>query len=76
MKAESSSVANETFANVRTVKAFSGEEIGIAEFNKSNNGVFNIGKNMAYYYAFMMLCFQFFFNGAFVGVAYISSKEV
>ena len=37
--------------------------------------IFNNGKYMTYYYAFMML-FSSFFNGAFVGVAKISSKDV
>lgn len=45
-------------------------------FNVANDGVFNIGKNMAYYYAIMMLSMQFFFNSAFVGTAWISSKSV
>ena len=31
---------------------------------------------MAYYYASMMFFFQWFFNGAFVGIAFFSSKSV
>ena len=76
VKAEQSSVANETLGNIKTVKAFSGENIGCYFFNESNEGVYNIGKNMAKYYATMMFFFQWFFNGAFVGIAFFSSKSV
>jgi len=76
VKAEASSVANESIGNVKTVKAFSGEEIGVAMFEESNNGVFNIGKNMAKYYAVMMGMFQIFFNGGYIGIAYFSAMSV
>ena len=57
LKADSSASANENLGNIRTVKAFSGESIGVNTFNISTNGVFNIGKNMAIYYAVMMTIF-------------------
>lgn len=55
VKAEASSVANESIGNIKTVKAFSGEEIGVKMFDVSNQGVYNIGVNMALYYAIMMM---------------------
>ena len=76
VKAECSSTANETIGNIKTVKAFSGEMIGVEAFNDSNIGIFNIGKNMAIYYASMMCCFQIFFNGAFLGVSWFSTDAV
>ena len=76
VKAETSSISNETFGNVKTVKAFSGEEIGCNDFNNSNEGVYNIGKNMAYYYAFLMASFILMNQGSFLGVAYFASEEV
>ena len=45
-------------------------------FEESNDGVYNIGVNMAKYYAVMMLCFQLFFNGGYIGIAYFSAKSV
>ena len=76
VKAEASSVANESIGNIKTVKAFSGEDIGVRMFDESNNGVYNIGKNMAYYYAFFMFLMQLFFNGGYIGLAWFSSKSV
>ena len=76
IKAEQSSVANETVGNVKTVKAFSGESFGIETFNTANKGVYNIGKNMAYYYAVMMAFNIFFIQGGMVGTAYFSGKAV
>lgn len=76
VKAEASSVAQESIGNIKTVKAFSGEEIGVNMFVESNDGVFNIGKNMAKYYATMMMLMQFFFNGGYIGVAYFSAQSV
>ena len=76
VKAESSSIANETVGNVKTVKAFSGEAFGIQGFNEANNGVYNIGKNMAYYYAVMMCLFLFFNQVGFVGMSWYSTKPV
>lgn len=46
------------------------------QFNTSNQGVFNIGRNMALYYATMMFCFQTLNFGAFIGTAYITSQSV
>ena len=69
-------MASETVGNCKTVKAFSGEQVGVDEFNKSNEGAFNIGKNMAFYYA-TMFCLLTIFNGCFfIGVAYFSSQQV
>ena len=76
VKAEASSVANESIGNIKTVKAFSGEEIGVGLFDESNNGVYNIGVNMAKYYATMMCLMQFIFNGGYIGVAYFSAQTV
>ena len=76
VKAEASSVANESIGNIKTVKAFSGEEIGVRMFDESNNGVYNIGKNMAYYYAFFMFLMQLFFNGGYIGLSWFSAKSV
>ena len=76
IKAEASSTATENIGNIKTVKAFSGEKIGAQEFEKHNAGALNIGKSMAYYYAFMMMSMQIFFNGSFIGIMYIASREI
>ena len=76
VKAECSSISQETIGNCKTVKAFGGEDDAKKSFNQSSEGVFNIGVNMAKYYACMMLMFQFFFNFAFIGTAFIASKSV
>ena len=45
-------------------------------FEESNNGVYNIGKNMAIYYASTMFLFQLFFNGGYIGIAYFCAESV
>ena len=45
-------------------------------FDESNNGVYNIGKNMAFYYAIFMTIMQLFFNGGYIGLAYFSTESV
>ena len=50
--------------------------MGVENFNTCTNGVFNIGKNMAYYYAIMMIVFNFFVYGGFIAVSYFSTNEV
>lgn len=76
VKAEASSIANESIGNIKTVKAFSGEEISVGMFEVSNNGVYNIGVNMAKYYASMMFLFQLVFNGGYIGIAYFCAESV
>ena len=76
IKAEASSHANETLGNVKTVKAFAGEMVGVDVFNVSNNGVFNVGKNMACYYATFMCLLQLVNGGFFVGIGYFSADSV
>lgn len=76
MKAELSSIASENVGNVKTVKAFAGEQIAAESFELSNIGVTNIGKNMALYMAVMFIFFTTFFNSAFVGMSYFASMGV
>jgi len=45
-------------------------------FEVSNNGVYNIGVNMAKYYASMMFLFQLVFNGGYIGIAYFCAESV
>lgn len=71
-----SSVANENLGNIKTVKAFAGEQIAVENFDLSNFVVTNIGKNMGTYMAWMFICFTLFFNLAYVGMAYITGFAV
>jgi len=71
-----SSVANETLGNIKTVKAFAGEDVAIENFNLSNFVVTNIGYNMGSYMAIMFIFFTFFFQGAFCGMAYVTGFGV
>ena len=52
-----SSIANETLGNVKTVKCFAGEDMASENFEISNKGVENIGKNMGLYMAIMFIVF-------------------
>jgi len=42
-------VAEESFANIRTVKAFSNEEVEFAKFDKGSHGVYLAGRTKAWY---------------------------
>ena len=47
MKAEANVIAEETFSNVRTVKAFNNEEAEIAKYMEKNYRILEVGKNQA-----------------------------
>lgn len=47
-KGAMNTVAEESFANIRTVKAFSNEEEELKKFEKGSNGVYLAGRTKAY----------------------------
>ena len=62
-KAEMNTIAEETFANIRTVKAFATEQAESDRFRARNNKVFALGKRRA------MLCGIMTLFGELVGAA-------
>jgi ABC-type multidrug transport system fused ATPase/permease subunit len=66
-------VAEESFSNIRTVKAFSNEDREIEKFTIGNMIVYEAGKKKALYQAFFSFLTQILLYGAMAGVIYVSS---
>ena len=66
-------VAEESFSNVRTVKAFSNEVEETAKFDKGNDSVFVLGRKKAIYQGFFSFGVQVFLYGGMSGIIYLSS---
>ena len=67
-------IAEETFSNVRTVKAFNTENREIGRFHEKNLEVLKLGKTKACYigiFSFVMTVIIWFSFGAIVYFAYI-----
>lgn len=70
-KGEMMAVAQETFANVRTVKAFADEKGSIKSFQKQNAAVYHIGKIKSYVWGGFMFTYKVFQQAAFACILFI-----
>ena len=64
----------ESFANVRTVKAFSNEDSETSKFGRGNEVVFEAGRKKAVYQAIFAFMTQFLLYAAMAAVIYTSSE--
>jgi ABC-type multidrug transport system fused ATPase/permease subunit len=53
-------VAQETFGNIRTVKAFADEDGAYKSFSKKNSDLYQIGKVKSYVLGAFMFCYKVF----------------
>lgn len=67
-------VAQETFANVRTVKAFADESGSIRNFTKNNANLFHIGKIKSYVWGGFMFTYKVFQQAAFACILFIVGR--
>jgi len=70
-KGEMIAVAQETFANVRTVKAFADEKGSIKSFTKQNAGVYHIGQIKSRVWGGFMFTYKVFQQAAFACILFI-----
>ena len=71
-------IAEETFANVRTVKAFNTESREVGRFSEKNKEVLNLGKRKACYIGILSLVLTiviWFTMGAIIYFAYLKLKK-
>ena len=66
-------VAEESFANIRTVKAFSNEDEEMGKFAKGNQVTYNVGTKKAIYSALFSLLTQLLLYGAMAAVVYVGA---
>ena len=66
-------VAEESYGNIRTVKAFSNELEEILKFEAFNNKIYDISKVKAVWGGFFLFTVQFMLFGAMAGIMYLSS---
>ena len=59
-KGEMMAVAQETFGNIRTVKAFADEDGAYKSFSKKNSDLYQIGKVKSYVWGAFMFCYKVF----------------
>ncbi len=69
-----SSIAEETFGNVRTVKAFATEEAETQRFLIANTDVYNIGYTKALWYGGFNFVANFFVFGSMAAILSIGAK--
>lgn len=67
-----SNVADESFGNIRTVKAFSNEIEEVEKFQKHNWDVFNTSKHRAVWYGFFVFLIQVLMYGSMSAIIYIA----
>lgn len=65
-------VAEESYGNIRTVKAFSNEQEEIVKFEEFNNKVYDISKVKAIWGAFFLFTVTFLLFGAMAGIMYLA----
>lgn len=65
-------VAEESYGNVRTVKAFSNEREEILKFEAFNNEIYDISKIKAIWSGFFIFTVQFMLFGAMAGIMYFA----
>ena len=68
-------IAEESFANVRTVKAFSNEGAETAKFNRGNDETYQAGKEKSIYQAIFAFVTQILLYGAMATVIYVAAKQ-
>lgn len=73
-KAFISTVAEETFANVRTVKAFATESDETKRFNKGNQEVYDVGYSKAVWYGVFNFVANFFVFGSMAAILVLGAK--
>ena len=71
-KAKMTNVAEESYGNIRTVKAFSNEQAEIVKFEEFNNKVYDISKVKAIWGGFFIFTVMFMLFGAMAGIMYLS----
>ena len=72
-KGKMNTVAEESFSNIRTVKAFSNEDAEIAKFAAGNMIVYEAGRKKAVYQAIFAFATQVLLYGSMAAVVYIAS---
>ena len=72
-KGKMNNVAEESFSNIRTVKAFSSEDDEIAKFYKGNYVVYQAGRTRALYQSGFAFLTQLMLYGSMAAVVYLAS---
>lgn len=73
-KGKMNTVAEETFSNIRTVRAFSNEDTEISRFNTGNYVVYQVGRKKAIYSAFYTLLSTVMLYGSMGAVMVVGVK--
>lgn len=71
-KGKMNNVAEESFSNIRTVKAFNNEDEEIEKFQKGNSIVMKAGRKKAFYTGLYQMLQQYLLFGAQAAVLYVS----
>jgi ABC-type multidrug transport system fused ATPase/permease subunit len=66
-----SSIAQEDFGNIRTIKAFANEKLSVEHYNKQNLKVTKMGATKARVWGCFMFGIRVFQNIAFAAIMYI-----
>jgi ABC-type multidrug transport system fused ATPase/permease subunit len=69
-----STIAEETFSNIRTVKAFSTELYETNRFIIGNNGVYEIGYQKSIWYGLFNFVANFFVFGSMAAILVLGAK--
>ena len=72
-KAESSNVAEEAIANIRTVKAFATEELECTEYQHKNDAIYTKAKLQAFWYGGFQFFMQFIMFGSLDALVYFAA---
>jgi len=68
-----STIAEESFSNIRTVKAFATEEEETLRYAKGNNAVYVLGRYKSYWYGVFNFVANFFGYGSMCVIIYLGS---
>ena len=72
-RAKMTTVAEESFSNVRTVKAFSNEDYELSQFMQGNSAVYELGRIKGLWSGFFSFTVQVFLYGSMTAIIYISA---
>jgi ABC-type multidrug transport system fused ATPase/permease subunit len=72
-KAKMTTVAEESFSNVRTVKAFSSEDEELTKFMEGNSAVFQLGRLKAIWNGFVWFIVRVYLYGALTAIVYFTA---